>query len=98
MRSLLDSNGRIERTNRRTALLVAELRCYNIALLHSINPGSLMKGHLQGKDQVTPSFAKAILRPRLTKTPVGIKERLTTVRIPLVKILFATLLSFSVGW
>lgn len=110
VRTLLDSYGRTERPHRRTALIAAELRRYNIdiaALCETrlLDEGSLIeegsgytffwKGYPPGGQHLhgVGLAIKNTLLPRLTETPVGISERLMTLRIPLAKNRFATLLS-----
>lgn len=110
VRTLLDSYGRTERPHRRTALIAAELRRYNIDIAalsetRLLDEGSLIeegsgytffwKGYPLGGQHLhgVGLAIKNTLLPRLTETPVGISERLMTLRIPLAKNRFATLLS-----
>ena len=110
IRTLLDSYGRSERPHRRTALIAAELRRYDIDIAalsetRLLDEGSLTevgsgytffwKGYPSGGQHLhgVGLAIKSTLLPRLTETPVGISERLMTLRIPLAKNRFATLLS-----
>ncbi|KAK0151713.1 Craniofacial development protein 2 [Merluccius polli] len=98
------------RPHRRTALVAAELHCYDIDIA-ALSETRLMderslteegmgytffwKGYHSGGQHLhgIGIAIKNTLLPRLTKTPVGISERLMTLRIPLVNNRFATLLS-----
>lgn len=110
IRTLLDSHGRTERPHRRTALIVAELRRYDIDITalsetRLLDEGSLTeegsgytffwKGYPPGGQHlhgVRLAISNTLL-PRLTETPVSISETLMTLRIPLAKTHFGTLLS-----
>lgn len=110
MRTLLVSNGNCDRPHRRTALVAAELRHYNIDIAALCEARLLDEGSLKEEEmgytffwkgfppdgQHLPGVGLAVrntLLPSLTETPVGISERLMSLRVPLAKKCFATLLS-----
>ncbi|KAL6464878.1 hypothetical protein MHYP_G00271950 [Metynnis hypsauchen] len=99
IRTLLDLQGSSERPHRRTALVAAELSRYNIDIAalsetRLLDEGSLTeegmgytffwKGYpLGGQHLHGVALAIKNTLPRITETPVGISERLMTLRIPL---------------
>lgn len=110
IRTLLDTNQRTNRPQRRTALIASELKRYkvDIAALSEtrlLEEGSLnevgegytffWKGYPQGGQHLHGvGFAiKNSLLLKIPETPVGITERLMTLRIPLTKHRYATLIS-----
>lgn len=106
--TLLDSNpGRLQR---RSALVAAELRRYDVDIAALSETRLLDKGCLKEEGQGYTFFWKGYptggphhhgvglaiknsLLPSFTDTPTGIGERLMSVRIPLAKQCYATLLS-----
>lgn len=110
VRTLLDSVGNCDRPHRRTALVAAELRRYNIDIAALSETRFLDEGSLKEEGMGYTFFWKGFppggkhlhgvglaikntLLPSLTETPIGISERLMSLRIPLAKKRFATLLS-----
>ena len=108
IRALLDNNP--DRPQRRTALVAAELRRYDVDIAALSETRLLDEGSLTEEGQGYTFYLKGYptggphhhgvglaiknsLLPSLTETPTGISERFMSVRIPLAKQRYATLLS-----